>query len=162
MTAPQVKAGIEALKRAALATGLMQEPISVDTSARAALLACGSRSGAGAQTTLQTARSTRCTAAHPPPRSDAWRGQAHATGATATSRDFNDSTRSHAPIVFAFVLGLAFVLLLVTFRSIVIPIKAIVPEHALGRRAYGVPCSSSRTGGSSRCSTFGSFEGVTL
>ena len=34
--------------------------------------------------------------------------------------------KSHAPIVFAFVLGLAFLLLLVTFRSIVIPIKAIV------------------------------------
>jgi hypothetical protein len=32
--------------------------------------------------------------------------------------------KSHAPIVFAFVLGLAFVLLLVTFRSIVIPIKS--------------------------------------
>ena len=49
--------------------------------------------------------------------------EAHVTGPTAGSRDFNDSMKSHAPIVFAFELGLAFVLLLFTFRSIV---KAIV------------------------------------
>jgi RND superfamily putative drug exporter len=41
------------------------------------------------------------------------------------SRDFNDSMKSHAPLVFAFVLGMAFLLLLVTFRSVVIPLTAI-------------------------------------
>ena len=48
------------------------------------------------------------------------------TGMTAGSKDFNDSMTAHLPIVFAFVLGLAFLLLLVTFRSIVVPLKAIV------------------------------------
>ena len=42
------------------------------------------------------------------------------------------------PLVFAFVLGLAFVLLLVTFRSIVIPIKAIVLNLLSVGAAYGV------------------------
>ena len=46
--------------------------------------------------------------------------------------------KAHAPIVFAFVLGLAFVLLLVTFRSIVIPIKAIVLNLLSVGAAYGV------------------------
>jgi RND superfamily putative drug exporter len=40
--------------------------------------------------------------------------------------------------VFAFVLGLAFVLLLITFRSIVIPIKAIVLNLLSVGAAYGV------------------------
>ena len=42
------------------------------------------------------------------------------------------------PLVFAFVLGLAFLLLLVTFRSIVIPIKAIVLNLLSVGAAYGV------------------------
>ena len=46
--------------------------------------------------------------------------------------------RVHAPIVFAFVLALAFLLLLVTFRSIVIPIKAIVLNLLSVGAAYGV------------------------
>ena len=40
--------------------------------------------------------------------------------------------------MFAFVLGLAFLLLLVTFRSIVIPIKAIVLNLLSVGAAYGV------------------------
>src|SRR6201989_189389 len=44
---------------------------------------------------------------------------------TAGSKDFTDVMQARLPIVFAFVLGLAFLLLLVTFRSIVVPIKAI-------------------------------------
>ena len=42
------------------------------------------------------------------------------------------------PLVFGFVLGLAFGLLLVTFRSIVIPIKAIVLNLLSVGAAYGV------------------------
>ena len=60
------------------------------------------------------------------------------TGFTAGSKDFNDVMRSHLPLVFAFVLALAFILLLVTFRSIVIPIKAIVLNLLSVGAAYGV------------------------
>jgi uncharacterized membrane protein YdfJ with MMPL/SSD domain len=48
------------------------------------------------------------------------------TGFTAGSVDFNDLMTSRIWYVFAFVFAMAFVLLLVTFRSIVIPIKAIL------------------------------------
>jgi RND superfamily putative drug exporter len=64
--------------------------------------------------------------------------QAAVTGETAGNVDFNATNRTHAPIVFAFVLGLAFLLLLVTFRSIVIPIKAIVLNLLSVGAAYGV------------------------
>ncbi|CAA9474794.1 MAG: Integral membrane protein [uncultured Solirubrobacteraceae bacterium] len=59
-------------------------------------------------------------------------------GQTAGSKDFNDLMSSKAPIVFAFVLALAFGLLLVTFRSVVIPIKAIVLNLLSVAAAYGV------------------------
>jgi uncharacterized membrane protein YdfJ with MMPL/SSD domain len=59
-------------------------------------------------------------------------------GDTAAGKDYNDMLKAHAPIVFLFVLGLAFLLLLTTFRSIVIPIKAIVLNLLSVGAAYGV------------------------
>jgi RND superfamily putative drug exporter len=59
-------------------------------------------------------------------------------GFTADSKDFNDTMKSHLPLVFGFVLTAAFLLLLVTFRSIVIPIKAIVLNLLSVGAAYGV------------------------
>ena len=56
----------------------------------------------------------------------------------AQSKDWNDLMTARAPLVFAFVLTLAFLLLLVTFRSIVIPIKAIVLNLLSVAAAYGV------------------------
>jgi uncharacterized membrane protein YdfJ with MMPL/SSD domain len=63
---------------------------------------------------------------------------AYVTGEAAGTKDFNDLMKASAPIVFAFVLSLAFLLLLVTFRSIVIPIKAIVLNLLSVGAAYGV------------------------
>ena len=53
------------------------------------------------------------------------------TGDAAGSQDFANKLNSRLPLIFAFVFGLAF-LLLVTFRSIVIPIK-VITQPALGR-----------------------------
>ncbi len=63
---------------------------------------------------------------------------ANVSGYTASSKDFNDLMAQRVPVVFAFVLGLAFLLLLVTFRSIVIPIKAILLNLLSVGAAYGV------------------------
>jgi RND superfamily putative drug exporter len=60
------------------------------------------------------------------------------TGNTAGTKDFNDQMKSRLPFVFAFVLALAFLLLLLTFRSIVIPLKAIVLNLLSVGAAYGV------------------------
>jgi len=67
-------------------------------------------------------------------------GQARAlvTGATAVNIDFKDNIIFRTPFVFAFVLGLAFLILLVMFRSIVIPIKAILLNLLSVGAAYGV------------------------
>jgi uncharacterized membrane protein YdfJ with MMPL/SSD domain len=60
------------------------------------------------------------------------------TGDAARSKDFNDLLAQRLPLVFAFVLGLAFVLMLVTFRSIVVPIKTIALNLLSVGAAYGV------------------------
>ena len=66
------------------------------------------------------------------------KAEADVTGQTAQSVDFNDLLKARAPLVFVFVLGLAFMLLLVVFRSIVIPLKAIVLNLLSVGAAYGV------------------------
>jgi RND superfamily putative drug exporter len=60
------------------------------------------------------------------------------SGSAAQSKDFRDLLRSRLPLIFAFVFTLAFLLLLFTFRSIVIPIKAILLNLLSVGAAYGV------------------------
>ena len=64
--------------------------------------------------------------------------QVYVAGNTAESLDFRNRMYGSAPYVFAFVLGLAFLLLLVMFRSIVIPVKAIILNLLSVAAAYGV------------------------
>jgi uncharacterized membrane protein YdfJ with MMPL/SSD domain len=60
------------------------------------------------------------------------------SGFTAGSVDFNELMSSRIWLVFAFVFAVAFALLLVTFRSIVIPIKAILLNVLSVAAAMGI------------------------
>jgi len=60
------------------------------------------------------------------------------SGDAASSKDFRDQLTQRLPLIFAFVFALTFLLLLVTFRSIVIPIKAIILNLLSVGAAYGV------------------------
>ena len=60
------------------------------------------------------------------------------TGQTAASVDFTNHMYARTPYVFAFVMGFAFLILMVMFRSIVIPAKAIVLNLLSVGAAYGV------------------------
>jgi uncharacterized membrane protein YdfJ with MMPL/SSD domain len=64
--------------------------------------------------------------------------ETNVTGFTAGSEDFNQLMEDRVPIVFGFVFLMAFALLLVTFRSIVIPLKAILLNLLSVGAAYGV------------------------
>ena len=64
--------------------------------------------------------------------------RASVNGMTAQELDFNDTLTSHLPLVVGFVIVAAFLLLLVTFRSIVVPIKAIFLNLLSVGAAYGV------------------------
>jgi uncharacterized membrane protein YdfJ with MMPL/SSD domain len=60
------------------------------------------------------------------------------TGDTAVSYDWNQMMRSSLPVVFGFVLTFAFLLLLASFRSLVIAIKAVALNLLSVAAAYGV------------------------
>ncbi len=139
VTAPPVQAAIRQLHDQALATGQLSEPSGVEVSpdktvAVVALSVRGNGTDAASERSLDVLRSevVPATVGRLPGADVA------VTGVTAGSRDFLDSMRSHAPLVFAFVLSLAFILLLVTFRSIVVPIKAIILNVLSVGAAYGI------------------------
>jgi putative drug exporter of the RND superfamily len=60
------------------------------------------------------------------------------TGVTANNVDFLEMRDDYTPVVFAFVLGLSFLLLLVVFRSLVVAAKAIVMNLLSVGAAYGL------------------------
>jgi RND superfamily putative drug exporter len=59
-------------------------------------------------------------------------------GATAETVDSVQTQRDYLPLVFSFVLGSSFLLLLVVFRSIVVPLKAVVLNLLSVSAAYGI------------------------
>ena len=62
----------------------------------------------------------------------------YVAGDTAFNADFFALTEEWTPLVFAFVLGLSFLLLMIVFRSIVLPIKAIILNLLSVGAAYGL------------------------
>jgi putative drug exporter of the RND superfamily len=68
-------------------------------------------------------------------------------GVTALNKDFFDLTVHYRPVVFAFVLGLSFVLLLMVFRSVIVPATAIVMNLLSVGAAYGMLVLVFQTGG---------------
>ncbi len=62
----------------------------------------------------------------------------YVTGQTAGNLDYIDIVNSYFPWVVALVLSLSFVLLLVAFRSVVIPLKAILMNLLSVGAAYGL------------------------
>ena len=62
----------------------------------------------------------------------------HVTGQTALDGDSVSLVNKLTPAVFAFVLGLTFLLLLVVFRSIVVPLNAILMNLLSVGAAYGM------------------------
>jgi RND superfamily putative drug exporter len=59
-------------------------------------------------------------------------------GPTAETVDSVQTQREYLPLVFTFVLGFSFLLLLVVFRSIVVPLKAVVLNVLSVGAAYGI------------------------
>jgi uncharacterized membrane protein YdfJ with MMPL/SSD domain len=140
VTTPRFQKAYADFKQRALATRVIHEPIRVSvnpakTVARIDFPLAGKGQDATAIHALGLLRSKVI----PPVLATLPAGTQEAvTGDTAGSHDFNVTTKQRAPFVFAFVLGLAFLLLLLTFRSIVIPIKAIILNLLSVGAAYGV------------------------
>ena len=135
---PATKQAIAALKVQSLASGQAKKPIDVEVNAshdvaRVTIPLVGSGVDSTSNDALNTLRNDilPATIGKVPEATFA------VTGTTAQSVDQNSLLKSKAPIVFGFVLIFAFALLLITFRSIVIALKAIVLNLLSVAAAYG-------------------------
>jgi putative drug exporter of the RND superfamily len=138
VTAPTVRAAIERLGRRAIASGAAHDPIEVDvnpvkTVAVVSIPLAGSGPGdARSERALATLRRIV------PETIPASVAEAAVGGGIAASRDFNATLKSHMPVVVGFVLGLAFLLLLISFRSVVVATTAILLNLLSVGAAYGL------------------------
>jgi len=139
VNAAPVRKAIAELERKALATGQMNAPIDVTTNpdgtvAKVEIPLDGKGTDDASNAALATLRRTLL-----PQTLGQVDGVEYAvTGLTANSKDFNESQVKAIPLVFGFVLLLAFGLLLATFRSIVIAVKAIILNLLSVAAAYGM------------------------
>ncbi len=139
VTAPPVTHAIASMAASALATRQMSGPVVVSTSrdrtvASITLSLAGNGTDNRSERALTALRNTVI-----PATLGATPGvHAYVGGTTAGSRDFNDQMKARLPLVIGFVLALAFVLLLITFRSLVIPLKTILLNLLSVGAAYGV------------------------
>ena len=140
VTTPAVTGAIAELKTLALATGHMHEPFNVKVNPAKTVAVVefgldGTGNDAATRQALKTLRDTVIPQAFGTLETDGV--QVAVTGQAAGGFDFTDQLTKAAPVVFAFVLILAFILLLVSFRSIVVALKAIVLNLLSVGAAYG-------------------------
>ncbi len=139
VSSAKVKRAIGELERRAAADPLFEQPITTDINPDGTVTEVDIPvAGDGTDSTSNQALTELRSKLIPETIGQVPGATADVTGYTAQSRDFNDTMKSHAPLVFAFVLSAAFLLLLITFRSIVIPLKAILLNLLSVAAAYGV------------------------
>ncbi|HYP47212.1 MAG TPA: MMPL family transporter, partial [Thermoleophilaceae bacterium] len=125
---PEVRAAVERLRDGTGASELFERPVTYELSpdksvARVDVPLAGSGTDDRSNRALDELREDLVPQAF----ADLGAGEVvGVTGFTAESRDFNDLMQSRIWYVALFVFAMAFLLLLVTFRSVVIPIKAIL------------------------------------
>ncbi|MET0206145.1 MAG: MMPL family transporter [Thermoleophilaceae bacterium] len=136
----QVQGYAQELRTIAGESDQFHEPVTVDVSPNGEVAVIEIPvAGTGADDTSMAAVDTLRDEVVPQVFSDIRGGEVvGVSGFTAGSMDFNDLMAERIWFVFAFVFAMAFMLLLVTFRSIVIPIKAIVLNVMSVAAAMGI------------------------
>ena len=138
--AEPVQDAIAELERQALASGEMNAPIHVEASrdntvATIEIPLAGDGSNETSKAALATLRDDLLPGTVGRLGGDV---EYAVTGSTAASQDWSSKMKQTAPLVFGFVLLFAFGLLLVSFRSIVIAVKAILLNLLSVGAAYGI------------------------
>src|SRR3954447_6038095 len=136
---PAAQNAIARMKQRGLATGLLHEPITVDTNAAATVAAVTfAIAGNGTDRRSNEALTALRDDVIPATMTSIPDSEVAVTGMTAQARDFSDQMKQVAPLVFGFVLLFAFSLMLISFRSIVIAIKAVLLNLLSVGAAYGI------------------------
>jgi RND superfamily putative drug exporter len=138
VTAPDVQAALAELRERALATGRVSEPIGVETNeAGTVAVVSVPLVGDGEEQASRDALATLADDVVPATVGEVDGVTAVVTGGTAYSVAFDELMADRTPWVFGFVLVLAFVLLLVSFRSVTVAVTAIVLNLLSVAAAYG-------------------------
>ena len=136
---PAIQDAIVELKQEALASGQMKGPIELEvnrdsTVAQLSIPLAGTSTDAKSQAALATLREDLL-----PSTLGQVEGVDYAvTGTTALDKDWEAKMATTAPLVFGFVLLFAFLIMLVSFRSIVVALKAILLNLLSVGAAYGI------------------------
>jgi uncharacterized membrane protein YdfJ with MMPL/SSD domain len=134
-----VNEAIGQLRWRALDSGVMNEPIDVDVNAAKTVAVVNiPTEGNGSDATSENALATLRNEIIPPTLGTLTGAEVAVTGNAAYAKDFSDQMKTAIPLVFGFVLLFAFVLMLVSFRSIVIATKAVLLNLLSVAAAYGV------------------------
>ncbi len=158
---PELQAAIAELRRQALASGAGLGPIDVETAPGGkAVQVQIPLAEKGTDGSSNDALATLRDEVVPATLGNVPHIEYAVTGETASSKDWNDAMKSAVPIVFGFVLAFAFVLLLVSFRSVVIPAKAIVMNLLSVAAAYGIVVAVFQWGWGENLLDFNSNGGV--
>jgi uncharacterized membrane protein YdfJ with MMPL/SSD domain len=137
--AEPVREAISELERQALASGQMQNPIEVELSRNNTVATVDiPLAGSGTDSVSKDALSTLRDELLPQTVGQVEGVEYAVTGLTAADQDWSESMTKTAPLVFGFVLLFAFGLLLVSFRSIVVALKAILLNLLSVGAAYGL------------------------
>ncbi|HEU0335437.1 MAG TPA: MMPL family transporter, partial [Gaiellaceae bacterium] len=139
VSTPQVRGAIADLREQALASGRFHEPVTITTNKAGTVTQVElPMDGTGTDEASNAALATLRSDILPATVGSLDGVESGVTGTTAISKDFDSAMRSTAPFVFAFVLAFAFILMLISFRSIVIAVKAIILNPLSVAAAYGV------------------------
>ena len=139
VAAPAVHAAIARLERRAIASGRMYRPIAVDvnkagTVADITIPIAGNGTDTASKAAFHLLRDTIV----PDTVGAVPNTESGVTGMTASWQDTADKLKSDLPPVIAFVLLLAFTVMLVAFRSVVVAVKAVLLNLLSVAAAYGV------------------------
>ena len=136
---PAVQRAVKRLETLAAASGIAHPPFNVDTQENSGAFALElPLTGLGDNDASRSAVTTLRTTLIPETLGRVHGLQVAVTGDTAEDVDFTKQMKDGVPYVIGLVLVLAFLLLLVTFRSIVVPIKAIVLNLLSVAASYGM------------------------
>ena len=136
---PDTQAAIERLKVEGLEIDGLNEPVEVTPSrdGKAALISFTMAGGQNDRANWNLVRQVR-TELNPSVFGGLSDVRTYVTGGAAYAVDVTEVYADGIPTIFGFVLGLSFLLMLVAFHSIVIPIKAILLNLLSTAAAYGV------------------------
>jgi RND superfamily putative drug exporter len=156
---PAVQSAIERLK-ATVANDPLFGPAHFETNASGDLGLLAFQLAADPNSTAATDAVERLREQYVPPAFSGVDVDVSVTGLAALNHDSFEMLAYYQPIVFAFVLGLSFLLLTMVFRSIVVPAKAIIMNLLSVGAAYGLIVLASQEGWGKSITGFQQVEAI--